>query len=268
MAVKPKPPGKKTKAPRAAGGRPKQQHDKRTPEALGFVIGAAWNQRATDGDVWKEMQIAVAEVDSKFAAMPRTLKNVERWQAELQEARAPFEKQLLAIEQRRQEEDNSDLLPFGDGALAQLRLLRETQATITQEQGKDSPQYKAFMVGTFVPAYNRMSTTDRLCANCFARFALLDPRARYCSDTCSAAVRNRGRKHDGLSEVARSERARRRVSDALDRHAARCQLCQLGEPCVTRERLHGRLEPYAKAWQQEALEAAQAGLQDPSSEDQ
>ncbi len=233
------------------------------------AIDRVWKPRMDD--VWSALEVSRqmdaqraqlhAETDEALKALgPRpTLEEFERVIEKQRRAEAPF----WEIKRRRDEQEKSDKqsdkLPFGDLAMERLQELRLARDDIRKRHGGSSPEYLAFMRGTFLPWYNTASTEDRMCERCFALFALTDARARFCSDNCSAAVRMRGRRHDGLSEAAKTERVKRRAAREIDEHVLHCRNCQtVGQACTTRERILGRQEAYTQSWSDEALEAASA----------
>jgi len=134
-----------------------------------------------------------------------------------------------------------DRLPFGEHAREALKRFEARRAEL--EGASDAARLDEFMRRDFVPWYNRAATEDRLCEECFASFEFIHPRQTFCSDECSARRRNRGRPHDGLSEIARAERAKRRIGKQIAAHAEECSTCRHGEPCGRRERLLGYAEP-------------------------
>jgi hypothetical protein len=135
-----------------------------------------------------------------------------------------------------------DWLPFGERAREKLARSQARRATL--ENAGDRAALDEFMRGEFVPWYNRWSSEDRLCEECFSSFEFIDPRQAFCSDDCSSRQRNRGRTHDGRSEIARSEIAKRRTAQEIATHVEKCNTCHKGEPCATRERLLGYAEPF------------------------
>jgi hypothetical protein len=258
-----------------------------------MVIDRVWAPRLADMDTFHvvagEMQRATDEVDAKFAqpsmeagpcgvaalrplsgwtratfdqlalrirdlVFPATLERHTRYIKALERARAPYMKRLRQIERRRQEEDASDLLPFGDAAMERLRSYRLEQAELRKRHGASSPEYVAFVRDTFLPWYNVASTDDRMCERCFNVFALTDSRLRFCSNNCGSAKRMQGRSHEGLSI---QDRAAKAALARLDRHMPGCSLCSRGksDSCGTYARLTGGVDVRTQSCSDEALQA-------------
>ena len=251
-------------------GRPKQTLDKKSPAAIEQARARVWQGRLAGLNSARDASRALDAIRAEFEILEdRALQAIhergrhptrEEYEAIIaprRQAEAPHRQVLFEIDRQRAEQDASDLLPFGDRAMEQLRVYRARRDELKQSHGERSAHYLGLMK-EFVGWYNRVSTEDRMCERCSALFALTDARARFCSDKCSAAQRMRGRPHDGRSEVARTERVKRRAAEALSVHVEGCRECKKGEPCTTKERELGRLEAYTQSWSNEALEAASA----------
>jgi hypothetical protein len=249
--------------------RPKQGHDKRSKPARAAAEDRVWLPRLAElerarnaaGSLTETEDKILAAFDRDLAENPPSSNEDRRYRYDemmlsLRRARKPFWKTLTEIEAGRNKQDAAEFLPFGDRAVEAIRALREELDAIEGRAGK-AGEYRAFLRKRFVPEYNRRSTVDRMCERCFQVFALVDSRGRYCSDNCSSAVRNRGRKHDGLSEAARTERLKRRLSREVEAHVKKgCQLCKSGDPCRTRERILGAFEPLVVPSSAEAIDRA------------
>lgn len=95
-------------------------------------------------------------------------------------------------------------------------------------------QYADFYRREILPALNRLGSEVSRCPECGEAFVPRHKRQRYCSDTCSARQRNRGRQKAGNGRSA-VETARRRTEDRIRRHFESCKACRAGAPCDRRE---------------------------------
>lgn len=84
-------------------------------------------------------------------------------------------------------------------------------------------QYAEFHANVIAPAMRLISgNTVGRCEGCGEPVVATRPDQRFCSDTCSARNRNRGRN---------------KIASAAQRHFARCARCSTGKPCKDLERL-------------------------------
>lgn len=97
-------------------------------------------------------------------------------------------------------------------------------------------QYASFYREEVLPAWSQLGGEVRRCPECGGAFALSDKRQRYCSDTCSARQRNRGRQKVGNGRSA-AETARKRAEVKVRSHFQSCNECKAGRFCPTREAL-------------------------------
>jgi len=136
------------------------------------------------------------------------------------------------VARRRDEQDASGTLPFGDDACAKLRELRDFLAVATAVPTTPN-EYRRLLLEHYVPEYNRISTTDRCCVECGTLFAIgRDGRSRsskYCTDACAARPRNRDRVRTSKAD---------RVQLQVKHHMANCISCKTGRrPCLHMEAL-------------------------------
>jgi hypothetical protein len=95
-------------------------------------------------------------------------------------------------------------------------------------------QYADFYRQEILPTLSRMGGPILRCPECCVAFSPKNKRQRYCSNTCSARYRNRGRQKVGKGRSA-METTKKRAEDQLQRHWNSCKLCLSGKPCARRE---------------------------------
>lgn len=95
-------------------------------------------------------------------------------------------------------------------------------------------QYADFYRREILPALNRLGSEVSRCPECGEAFVPRHKRQRYCSDTCSARQRNRGRQKAGKG-LSAQETAMRRAKHRFQLHWDSCKACRAGRNCATRE---------------------------------
>lgn len=150
-----------------------------------------------------------------------TSPEIQKIARDLHEANEWEYREMRAIENERDEQERSPLLPFGDAALAKLAELKSDLARLFTGGRPPTPDtYKDVFLRLWVPRYNAISTSDRYCVECGTLFARRDGHEKlaiFCSDSCSAAARVRAQR-------ARKQRPtkKQKAEAALQQHWAAC----------------------------------------------
>jgi hypothetical protein len=211
--------------------RVRQNLEREDPSARGLrrALEAAFEFHAARAEIKGERDLRLAvERAADVATANASNKMVRQQIAKIAKREAlKAEKQKERLDRRLFESQHRAVRP--KAKLKQLRARAGRRAVNLPSPEK----WKAIYGREVLHEFNRLKGPLARCEDCGKPFNRRNGK-RYCSDECSARVRNRGRPkiENGKSPA---ESTRMRLEQRIRKHFERCPLCKSGKPCCDRE---------------------------------